>query len=108
MLDEPLKKMKDIPRQELLKRLKERGVTIFTNCKAIGIEKGAVTIEDKDGVKRQLIADSVVVATGSCPVNELFKSLKDSVEEIYLVGDAKQPGNLGAALRSAAEISLKI
>jgi pyruvate/2-oxoglutarate dehydrogenase complex dihydrolipoamide dehydrogenase (E3) component len=108
VLDEPLKKMKDIPRQELLKRLKDRGVTILANCKAISIDKGQVTIEDKDGVKRQLTADSVVVATGSCPVNELFKSLKDSVEEIYLVGDAKQPGNLGAALRSAAEVSLKI
>jgi NADPH-dependent 2,4-dienoyl-CoA reductase/sulfur reductase-like enzyme len=108
VLDEPLKKMKDIPRQELLKRLKDRGVTIFADCKAISIEKGQVTVEDKDRVKRQLAADSVVVATGSCPVNELFKSLRDSVEELYLVGDAKQPGNLGAALRSAAEISLKI
>jgi 2,4-dienoyl-CoA reductase-like NADH-dependent reductase (Old Yellow Enzyme family)/thioredoxin reductase len=108
VLDEPLKRMKDIPRQELLKRLKDRGVTILANCKAISIGKGQVTIEDKDGIKSQLIADSVVVATGSCPVNELFKFLKDSVEEIYLVGDAKQPGNLGAALRSAAEISLKI
>jgi 2,4-dienoyl-CoA reductase-like NADH-dependent reductase (Old Yellow Enzyme family)/thioredoxin reductase len=108
VLDEPLKKMKDIPRQELLKRLKDRGVTIFADCKAISIDKGQVTIEDRDGVKRRLIADSVVAATGSCPVNELFKSLRDSVEEIYLVGDAKQPGNLGAALRSAAEISLKI
>jgi NADPH-dependent 2,4-dienoyl-CoA reductase/sulfur reductase-like enzyme len=108
ILDEPLKKMKDIPRQELLKRLKEKGVKIITNCKAISIEKGAVTIEDKEGIKQQLVADSVVVATGNCPVNELFKSLKDSVEEIYLVGDAQQPGNLGAALRSATEIGLKI
>jgi 2,4-dienoyl-CoA reductase-like NADH-dependent reductase (Old Yellow Enzyme family)/thioredoxin reductase len=108
ILDEPLKKMKDIPRQELLKRLKEKGVKIFTNCKAISIEKGAVTIENKEGEKQQLIADSVIVATGNCPVNELFMSLKDSVGEIYLVGDAQQPGNLGAALRSATEIGLKI
>jgi hypothetical protein len=41
-------------------------------------------------------------------VNELFRSLKDLVGEIYLVGDAQQPGNLGAALRNAAEIGLKI
>lgn len=108
VLDEPLKKMKDIPRQELLKRLKDRGVTIFVGCKAISIDKGQVTIEDGDRIKRKLTADSVVVAIGSCPINELFKSLRDSVEEIYLVGDAKQPGNLGAALRSAAEVSLKI
>jgi 2,4-dienoyl-CoA reductase-like NADH-dependent reductase (Old Yellow Enzyme family)/thioredoxin reductase len=108
VLDEPLKKMKDIPREELLKRLEEKGVKILTNCKAISIEKGAVTIENTERGKQQLIADSVIVATGNCPVNELFRSLKDSVGEIYLVGDAQQSGNLGAALRSAAEISLKI
>jgi pyruvate/2-oxoglutarate dehydrogenase complex dihydrolipoamide dehydrogenase (E3) component len=108
VLDEPLKRMKDIPRQELLKRLKEKGVKIFTNCKAINIEKRTVTIENKEGGRQQLIADSVIVATGNCPVNELFRSLKDSVGEVYLVGDAQQPGNLGAALRSATEICLKI
>ena len=108
VLDEPLEKMKDIPREELLKRLEEKGVKILTNCKAISIEKGAVTIENTERGKQQLIADSVIVATGNCPVNELFRSLKDSVGEIYLVGDAQQSGNLGAALRSAAEISLKI
>jgi 2-enoate reductase len=108
VLDEPLKKMKDIPRQELLKRLKEKRVTIFTDSKAMGIEKGKIIIEDKNGVKRELMADSVIVATGNCPVNSLFNSLKGSVEEIYLAGDAKQPSNLGAALRSATEICLMI
>ncbi|HYA12375.1 MAG TPA: FAD-dependent oxidoreductase [Thermodesulfovibrionales bacterium] len=108
VLDEPLKKMKDIPKQELLKRLKEKGVTFLTNSKAIGIEKGRVIIEDKDGIRRELKADSVIVATGNCPENSLFNSLKGSVEEIYIVGDAKQPGNLGAALRSATEVALKV
>lgn len=107
-LEEPLKKMKDIPRHELLKRLKGKGVTIIANSKAIGIEKGKVIIEDKDGIRRELMTDSVIVAVGNFPVNSLFNSLKGSVEEMYLVGDAKQPGNLGAALRSATEISLKI
>jgi pyruvate/2-oxoglutarate dehydrogenase complex dihydrolipoamide dehydrogenase (E3) component len=108
ILDEPMKKMKDSPRQEILQRLEEKGVKIFTSCKAISIEKGAVTIENKEGGKQQLRSDSVIVATGNCPVNELFRSLKDSIEEIYLVGDAQQSGNLGAALRSATEIGLKI
>ncbi len=108
VLDELLKKMKDIPRQEILKRLNEKGVAIFTNSKAISIEKGKVIIEDKDRVKKELITDSVIVAVGNCPLKPLFDSLKGSVEEIYLAGDAKEPGNLGAALRSATEIGLKI
>ncbi len=108
MLDEPLKNMKDIPRQDLLKRLKAKGISIITNSKAIGIEKGKVIIEDKDGVKGELIADSVVFAIGNVPMDLLFNSFKGLVEEIYLVGDAKGPGNLGAALRSATEVALKI
>jgi 2,4-dienoyl-CoA reductase-like NADH-dependent reductase (Old Yellow Enzyme family)/thioredoxin reductase len=108
VLDEPLKNMKDIPRQELLKRLKEKGIDIITNSKAIGIEKGKVIIEDKNGFKKELIADSVIFAIGNVPTNSLFNFFKGLVEEIYLVGDAKGPGNLGAALRSATEVVLKI
>ncbi len=108
MCEEPLVRMKEIPRQELLSRLKEKGVVFVTTCKAISIEKGKVIVEDKNRMKKELIADSVIVAIGGIPVNSFFQTLKDSVEEIYLIGDAKEPGNLGAALRSAAEVGLKV
>jgi 2,4-dienoyl-CoA reductase-like NADH-dependent reductase (Old Yellow Enzyme family)/thioredoxin reductase len=108
VLDELLKNMKDIPRQELLKRLKEKGISIITNSKAIGIEKGKVIIEDKNGVKKELVADSVIFAIGNVPTNSLYNSFKGLVKEIYLIGDARGPGNLGAALRSATEVVLKI
>ncbi|MDH5201875.1 MAG: FAD-dependent oxidoreductase [Nitrospirota bacterium] len=108
MLDKPLTNMKEIPRLELLKRLEENGVAIITHFKAVAVEKGKVIIEDKDGTKRELIADSVIVAIGNIKENSLFDSLKDLVEKIYLVGDAKEPSNLGAALRSATEIALKV
>jgi pyruvate/2-oxoglutarate dehydrogenase complex dihydrolipoamide dehydrogenase (E3) component len=108
VLDEPLKNMKDIPKQELLKRLKERGISIITNSRAIRIEKGKVIIEDKNGVKKELVANSVIFAVGNVPANSLYNSFKGLFEEIYLIGDAKVPGNLGAALRSATEVVLKI
>jgi 2,4-dienoyl-CoA reductase-like NADH-dependent reductase (Old Yellow Enzyme family)/thioredoxin reductase len=108
VLDEPLKNMKDIPRQELLKRLKDKGIGIIINSKAIGIEKGKVIIKDKNGVKKELVADSVISAVGNVPTNSFYNSFTDSVKEIYLVGDTKGPGNLGEALRSATEVVLKI
>lgn len=92
----------------LLKAIHEKGVTILTNTRVIGIEKGKVIIESKDGAKKGLKADSVIFAVGSVQVNSLLESLKGLVEEIYLVGDAKEPGNLGAALRSATEVGLKV
>jgi len=108
LCDEPLKRMKDIPREELLNRLKEKGVAIITSCKVLSIEENKVITEDRNGFKKDVKADSVIFAVGSIPVNSLFNSLLSLVEEIYLVGDANEPGNLGAALRSATEIGLKI
>lgn len=106
--DEPLMRMKEIPKQELLKRLKEKGVTILTGLKVTAIEKGRVIAEDRGGLKKDIVADSVIISIGSVPLDSLYNSLKDRVDEVYLVGDAKEPGNIGAALRSATEIALKI
>jgi 2,4-dienoyl-CoA reductase-like NADH-dependent reductase (Old Yellow Enzyme family)/thioredoxin reductase len=108
MFEEPLKRMKEIPREELLKRLKDKGVTIITSSKAREIRRGEVIIEDKNGTQKELRADSVIVAAGSVPVSAFFSSLQGRVEEIYLIGDAGEPGNLGAALRSATEVGLKV
>jgi len=108
LCNEPLMRMKEIPRQELLNRLKEKGVTIFTACKVTAFEYGKVLIEDKSGQVKELKADSVVVSVGSIPENSLYDVLKDKVKEIYTIGDAKEPGNIGEALRSATEVVVKI
>jgi 2,4-dienoyl-CoA reductase-like NADH-dependent reductase (Old Yellow Enzyme family)/thioredoxin reductase len=108
LCNEPLMRMKEIPRQELLDRLKEKGVSIVTTCKVTAIEDGKVLIEDKSGQIKELKADSVVVSVGSIPENSLHDALKDKVKEIYSLGDAKEPGNIGDALRSATEVGVKI
>jgi len=108
MLEEPLHRMKEIPKQELLKRLKNKNVTILTNAKVIAIEIGKVIIESKDGIRNELTADSVIFSTGAITLDSLAETLRGSAEEIYAVGDAKEPGNLGAALRSAADVALNL
>ena len=108
LCNEPLTRMKEIPRQELLNRLQEKGVSIITTCKVTAIEDGKVLIEDKSGSVKELKADSVVISVGSIPENSLHDALKDKVKEIYTIGDAKEPGNIGAALRSATEIGVKM
>ena len=108
MLEEPLHRMKEIPKQELLKRLKNKNVTILTNAKVIAIEIGKVIIESKDGIRNELTADSVIFSTGAITLDSLAETLKGSAEEIYAVGDAKEPGNLGAALRSATDVALNL
>ena len=108
LCNEPLMRMKEIPRQELLNRLNEKGVSIVTACKVTAIEDGKVLIEDKSGQVKELKADSVIVSVGSIPENSLYDALKDIVKEIYRIGDAKEPGNIGEALRSATEVGVNI
>ncbi len=106
--EEALHRMKEIPKQELLKRLKSRNVTILTDTKVTDIKTGKVIVETKDGVSQELAADSVIFATGAASCDSLAETLKGSVEEVYVVGDAKEPGNLGAALRSATAVALAL
>jgi len=108
MLEEPLRRMKEIPRQELLGRLRKKNVTILTNTKVIAVGAGKVAVEAGDGGRRELEADSVIFSTGSIPADSLAGSLKGLIEEVHVVGDAREPGNLGAALRSATEVALNL
>ncbi len=107
-LEEPLHRMKEIPKQELLKRLKNKNVTILTGTKVMAIETGKVVVETKDGIGKELATDSVIFSTGSISSDSLAETLKGFAEEVYVVGDAKEPGNLGAALRSATSVALTL
>jgi hypothetical protein len=55
-----------------------------------------------------LEADLVVLGVNAQPEDGLFHFLQGKVEQVTAVGDAAAPGNLGAALRNATEIALKI
>ena len=100
--------MKEIPKQELLRRLKNKNVTILTGTTVMAIETGKVIVDTKDGIRKELSADSVIFSTGSVSADSLAETLKGLVEEVYVVGDAKEPANLGTALRSATAVALSL
>jgi len=108
MLPEVLGRMKDIPRARLLARLADKGVTILTDTRVTEISGTMVSLEKKDGQRLRIGADQVILAVGARSKNSLADELKGKIKEVIVVGDASQPGNLGAALRSATEVALKI
>ncbi len=55
-----------------------------------------------------LKADLVVIGINAQPEDSLLHALQGKVKEVIAVGDAAAPGNLGAALRNATEVALKI
>jgi 2,4-dienoyl-CoA reductase-like NADH-dependent reductase (Old Yellow Enzyme family)/thioredoxin reductase len=107
-LEEVLHKMKEIPKQELLKRLESKNVTILTSTKVTAIEAGKVIVDTENGIRKELSTDSVIFSTGSVPADSLAETLRGLVAEVYIVGDAKEPANLGAALRSATAVALAL
>ena len=108
ILPQVLSKMKKIPRERLLSRLSEKGVKIFTETQVTSIEKNRVNMVRKDGEKFIIEVDNVVVAIQPKPEDSLLKELKNKIKNVIAVGDAKMPGNIGSALRSAMEAALKI
>jgi 2,4-dienoyl-CoA reductase-like NADH-dependent reductase (Old Yellow Enzyme family)/thioredoxin reductase len=89
-------------------RLREKGVRILTSTKAIRFEKEGLWVENPQGTKRLEGFDSIVIALGSIPNDELVESLKGKVSEVFVVGDASKPREVMEALVEGEEIALKI
>jgi NADPH-dependent 2,4-dienoyl-CoA reductase/sulfur reductase-like enzyme len=92
----------------LNKRLREKKVQILTSTKATRFEKGGLWVEDSQGTRKLEGYDSIVLALGSTPNDEIVKSLKAKVPEVYVIGDASKPREVMEALVEAEEIALKI
>ncbi len=108
MLPEVLSRMKDIPRARLLSRLAAKEVNILTDTRVTDISGTVVSLEKKDSQRLRIEADQVILAVGARSKNSLADELMGKVKEVIAIGDAAQPGNLGSALRSATEATLKI
>ena len=89
-------------------RLKEKNVRILTSTKVLRFEPSGVWVEDSKGTRKLGGFDSVVAAIGAKPDNELTRSLKGKVPEIFVVGDAAQPREVLEALLEAEETAMKI
>ena len=63
---------------------------------------------DKNGNKRELIADTVVVAIGNKPDAALYESLKDCVSELYNIGDSNGGGIIPNAVYDGYTVGNKI
>lgn len=92
----------------LNKRLREKGVQILTSTKAIRFEKEGLWVENPQGTKKLGGFDSIVIALGSIPNDELVESLKGKVPEVYVIGDASKPREVMEAVLEGEEIALKI
>ncbi|MEX2704474.1 MAG: FAD-dependent oxidoreductase [Candidatus Freyrarchaeum guaymaensis] len=91
-------------RWTILKTLAMRGVQMLTNAKVTEITERGVVLENGDVIE----ADTVVLAVGTVPNNELIDQLEGVVPELYAIGDCVEPRKAFEAVHEAAEIARKI
>ena len=89
-------------RLTLLQLLKERGVEILTNWKLERIENGYVVLVDRDWNKQEIAANSVILAMGLESNQELLKPLRESVRDMYVIGDCVEPRKIYQAIHEGA------
>ena len=105
---EILMNTKSVPRADMLSRLGAKNVAILTAAAAAAIQPGEVLAIDKDGRQIRLPADTVVYSVGNSPVRGLYHDLQGKISEVFLVGDAEEPGNVGHALRTALRVAASL
>jgi pyruvate/2-oxoglutarate dehydrogenase complex dihydrolipoamide dehydrogenase (E3) component len=101
-------KLSPSARELLLLRLEAKGVTLLTGVKYEEISEKGLTIITREGERKTLEADTIVLAAGARSDIELFQALQGKVKEVYLAGDCVQPRRIVDAISEGSQIALKI
>lgn len=91
----------------VMQHLRRLGVMIMDETKVIEVNEGGVLVE-KGGDITLLPADTVVLAVGAIPVNELAADLKGQVSNLHIIGDALKPRKITEAIREGFDLALSL
>ncbi len=87
--------------------IQRHGIKVLTSSKVVEINKEGVVVE-YEGQMRKILADSIVIATGSKPFVPLVDFLKEKGIPYLVVGDAKKIGKAIDAIHEGYEEGLKV
>jgi pyruvate/2-oxoglutarate dehydrogenase complex dihydrolipoamide dehydrogenase (E3) component len=91
----------------LLRRISSFNIPIYLNSEVLEISHGSLVIRFEQEIL-PLPADTVVLAIGVKPADDLVSELKGLVPQIYPVGDCVMPGHAAQATYSALRLALKL
>ena len=90
-----------------LQELARLNVRVITRAENIQITDDGVDFETGDEHK-VISADMIIISPGMESNRMPYEALKEKVEEIYLIGDSKDPRKALDAIREGAEVGLKL
>jgi pyruvate/2-oxoglutarate dehydrogenase complex dihydrolipoamide dehydrogenase (E3) component len=89
-------------RVALLHLLKERRVSTFLNWRLERIEEGSVLLSDRDRNRKEVGTDSVILALGLRPNQDLVEPLRRNFAEVHEIGDCLEPRKIYQAVHEGA------
>ena len=92
----------------LVKEMAKAGVTVLKKTAAVAIEPGLVRVKTADGQSSEVKADTVVLACGYRPNEDLTLSLAGIAPETHSLGDAESVQHALNGTGRALEIALAI
>jgi len=95
-------------RRRIFDSLRNRSVSLMTDTTCKEIQNGSVIIETKDGKQQDIPFDTLILAAGYKSHNELYSSLKNTVPELYCIGDASQPRRIREAIYEGYRTGINI
>jgi thioredoxin reductase len=84
----------------LLKMLADNNVQVLTSSQVVQVEADGVLVK-KNGQDEVLPVESLVLATGMTPRNELQEALTGKVPGLYAIGDCVEPRHIINAIWEA-------
>ncbi|MDD3225006.1 MAG: FAD-dependent oxidoreductase [Clostridium sp.] len=79
------------------------GISVLANSKVLEATDKSVIVE-KDGEKKEIPVDSIILSVGYNSDNNLYESIKDDLDNVYLLGDAKKVSNIMYSIWDAFEL----
>lgn len=95
-------------RKMLLDLLKFHKINVMTNVSLFEVIDEGVVVINKYFYRDTLPADTVIVAVGLEPEQEVYRLLKGHFDNLYLIGDARKAWNIMNAIWEAYEVAREI
>ncbi len=89
-------------RMALLSLLKRGKVEVLEGWKLEKIDNGGVVVADEDQNRKMIEGDTLILATGFTPNQDLIKPLRERFSEIHIIGDCLKPRKIYQAIHEGS------
>ncbi len=95
-------------RRRLLDGLREKGVAMMASASCEEISEKGVIITTDEGERKEIPADSVILAVGYRSNDALFTEIESELPEVFCIGDAANPERIREAVHIGYKTGLSL